>query len=137
VWITRAGLPRCSILERPTRCAAFSSMHRDDRSGGNEKRFCYQRRSWCTNAWTGPLRLALTGAVRLLVGPNDLSALETKQAHGLVVDGVKYVENRQERCGASWAAHLMLFSRFVARAFFWILAIHSLSPNTSGRGQPD
>ena len=75
--------------------------------------------------------------MRFLVGPNDLSALEAKQVHGLVVDGVKYVESRQERCGASWAAHLMLFSRFVARAFFWILAIHSLSPNTSGRGQPD
>jgi hypothetical protein len=70
------------------------------------------------------------GAVRSLVGPNDLSALKAKQAHGLVVDGVKYVENRQERCGASWAEHLILFSRFVARAFLWILAIHTLSPNT-------
>ena len=66
--------------------------------------------------WTGPLRLALAEAVRPLVGPNDLSALEAKQAHGLFVDGVKYVENRQQRCGASWAEHLILFSHFVARA---------------------
>ena len=54
--------------------------------------------------------------MRFLVGPNDLSALEAKQVHGLVVDGVKYVESRQERCGASWAEHLILFSHFVARA---------------------
>jgi len=47
VWITRPGLPRCSILERPMPFAAFSSMHRDD-GGGNEKRRCCQRRSWCT-----------------------------------------------------------------------------------------
>ena len=31
VWITRVGLPRCSILERPMPFAAFSSMNRDDR----------------------------------------------------------------------------------------------------------
>jgi len=30
----------------------------------NKKRRRYQRRSWCTYAWTGPLRLALTGATR-------------------------------------------------------------------------
>jgi hypothetical protein len=76
-------------------------------------------------------------AVQLLVGPNDLSALEAKQVHGLVLDGVKYVENRQERCGTSWAGHLILFSRFVARAFLGILAIHNLSPHTSGSSQPD
>src|SRR6516162_10667945 len=33
VWITRAGLPRCSILERPMPFAAFSSMHRGDGGG--------------------------------------------------------------------------------------------------------
>ena len=73
--------------------------------------------------------------MRFLVGPNDLSALEAKQVHGLVVDGVKYVESRQERCVASWAEHLILFSRFVARAFLGILAIHSLPPQHK-RKQP-
>jgi len=93
--------------------AAFSSMHRGD-GGGNEKRRCCQRRSWCTS---GPARFDwVAEAVRPLVGPDDLSALEAKQAHGLFVDGVKYVENRQQRCGASWAEHLILFSHFVARA---------------------
>lgn len=29
-----------------------------------QKRRCRQRRSWCTYAWTGPLRLALAGATR-------------------------------------------------------------------------
>src|SRR5262245_46013001 len=30
----------------------------------NKKRRRYQRRFWCTHAWTGPLRLALAGATR-------------------------------------------------------------------------
>jgi len=109
--VGNAWLPRCSV---PMPFAAFSSMHRGD-GGGNEKRRCCQRRSWCTS---GPARFDwVAEAVRPLVGPNDLSALEAKQAHGLVVDGVKYVENRQQRCGASWAEHLILFSHSLREPF--------------------
>jgi hypothetical protein len=36
VWITRVGLPRCSILERPMPFAAFSLIPCDDCGGGGE-----------------------------------------------------------------------------------------------------
>ncbi|MGH9810824.1 MAG: hypothetical protein ACRD9W_26845, partial [Terriglobia bacterium] len=41
-----------------------------------QKRRCRQRRSWCTYAWIGPLRLALAGATRSgTAGVEDLIAI--------------------------------------------------------------